>query len=180
MSNVADDDADVDAPPRPPKTFKLGSALPVLLMLVVWGLGAWFTWVFAMGEGTVSRTELRTGTMTVTTCSRSASYMFWLYECEGSTAFAPEDTWRGNPDVLRGQVVKVLSPTSLSGAVEFVTYDPRKSSKGNYMEVALPAATYARGRTFAGFLPTLGVGAGVFVGGIAIALVTHRVRRALT
>lgn len=173
------DDAEETSAGRPTKPVRAGLGLGVLLMLVVWAVGAWFTYAYAFGSGVVANTELRSGTLTVTSCTRSPVYAMWLYRCDGEAAFAPQSTWAVNPSRLPGRSVTVLSPTRLSGTVEFTSFRLSRSSYDHIVEYALPSDTYAAGGTFAGSWRTLALGAGVLVGGVAVAIMATRLRRAL-
>ena len=155
---------------------RLGSGVAVLVTLLLWAAGAWFSWSYAVGVGGAAGMDIRTGTMTVTSCTRQVEYAFWLYACDGDTVFAPESTWSGIPPKPDGHTIQVLSSTRLAGQVEFVTYDPSRSTSRNFTETAVLSNARAYGRTWQGFLSIVGVGAAWLVGGVLVGMHVHRVR----
>lgn len=176
--DLSDDD---EGPSDEARSFPFRGAVPVLLLLLIWGVGAWVWWNVAIGYGwNQSSIHLRSGTMTVASCHRSPAHAFVLYTCSGAVRLAPEDTWQpGSARLLRDRQVRLLSRTPLSGEVDFFTFDPRGSqrdwSSNSVTEAAMPMSQEIHKATWGVIWPPLATGIGVLVAGVLMAIGAHRI-----
>ncbi len=152
-------------------------------MIVIWVVGGWFAYQVATQQGLNQRSEVvRTGSMQVTSCERSAAHAWLMFVCRGPITFAPEDTWqRGSASQLRGRTtVPLLSTSDLTGrTVAFFTYDAsstRTQGAAKLDEIATPDEQRRRTLTAWNVLAPLSAFGGSLLVGIVGAVLVAKVR----